>query len=110
MRTVTALQRAAAAEQATAAQTAAAADKVAAAEKAGKPLFVPSASFAGAKPGYAFKSGDRGLGYYLDLESADMREVDATPPDDPPPSAKGAQHQEPCCLLARAGRRELNPG
>lgn len=36
------------------------------AESAGAPPFVPAASFAGARPGYAFKTGPQGLGYYRD--------------------------------------------
>jgi len=28
--------------------------------------FIPSDTFRGAKPGYVFKSGDMGIGYYVD--------------------------------------------
>lgn len=31
-----------------------------------QPAFVPSPAFAGARPGYLFKLGPQGLGYYLD--------------------------------------------
>mmetsp|Transcript_70984 Transcript_70984/g.132785 ORF Transcript_70984/g.132785 Transcript_70984/m.132785 type:complete len:222 (-) Transcript_70984:99-764(-) len=31
--------------------------------------FVPSKSFQGARPGYAFKKGAQGLGYYLDMQA-----------------------------------------
>ena len=33
---------------------------------AGRDPFIPSSTFAGAKPGYSFKSGGEGLGYYRD--------------------------------------------
>ncbi|KAG2491590.1 hypothetical protein HYH03_010157 [Edaphochlamys debaryana] len=56
-----------------AAAAAAAADGGAAARP-----FVPSAKWAGAKPGYAFKKGPQGVGYYLD------------PKQKPPPQPKAA--------------------
>jgi len=34
---------------------------------AAPPAFAPAARFAGARPGYVFKLGDLGLGYYSDL-------------------------------------------
>mmetsp|Transcript_73931 Transcript_73931/g.228446 ORF Transcript_73931/g.228446 Transcript_73931/m.228446 type:complete len:159 (-) Transcript_73931:31-507(-) len=37
-----------------------------AAGEAQQASFLPAKAFQGAKPGYAFKLGDRGLGYYLD--------------------------------------------
>jgi tetratricopeptide (TPR) repeat protein len=36
------------------------------AQKGSDDSFEPASSFQGAKPGYVFKTGDRGLGYYLD--------------------------------------------
>ena len=35
-----------------------------------KPRFLPAAAFEGAKPGYLFKRGDEGVGYYLDVAVA----------------------------------------
>lgn len=39
-----------------------------------QPAFAPSPAFAGARPGYLFKLGSQGLGYYLDTP------VGAAPP------------------------------
>jgi hypothetical protein len=35
-------------------------------ERPSAPAFLPSPSFAGARPGYVFKAGHLGVGYYLD--------------------------------------------
>ena len=37
--------------------------------------YIPASNFSGSKPGYVFKTGDMGLGYYLD-------KFRGTPPDD----------------------------
>jgi hypothetical protein len=34
-------------------------------------LFIPSASWKGSKPGYVFKTGDAGLGYYRESDAVD---------------------------------------
>jgi len=39
--------------------------------------FVPSRAFQGPRPGYVFKSGDRGTGYYADMVSARQRSREA---------------------------------
>ncbi len=44
---------------------------------AGEPDFEESARFAGARPGYVFKTGNRGLGYYRDLGPAHAKLVRA---------------------------------
>ena len=35
-------------------------------EREDTPLFIPASSFRGSRPGYVFKAGDEGLGYYVD--------------------------------------------
>ena len=39
------------------------------------PIFVSSSNFTGAKTGYVFKNGDRGIGYYLDAALTSKLEV-----------------------------------
>ena len=50
------------------------------------PEFVPSATFAGAQPGYSFKNGPHGVGYYRDGRVAMQQ---------PPPSQQNLQHHYP---------------
>eukprot|EP00933_Yihiella_yeosuensis_P068254 TRINITY_DN7369_c0_g1_i4.p1 TRINITY_DN7369_c0_g1~~TRINITY_DN7369_c0_g1_i4.p1 ORF type:complete len:968 (-),score=280.72 TRINITY_DN7369_c0_g1_i4:521-3040(-) len=39
-------------------------------KKSGSDAFEPSSTFCGSRPGYVFKKGDQGLGYYLDAVSS----------------------------------------
>ena len=60
---------------------------------------LPSPSFAGARPGYAFKSGEHGVGYYLDGgrgAGSGKRPRDATP------SGPLAKRARPADASARA--------
>ena len=50
------------------------------------PEFVPSATFAGAQPGYSFKNGPHGVGYYRDGRVAMQP---------PPPQQQNLQHHYP---------------
>ena len=47
---------------------------------AAKDLFIESASFQGVRPGYVYKSGLRGVGYYLEGSAADPISSNAQPP------------------------------
>jgi len=48
-----------------------------------KPAFSPAASYGGARPGYIFMTGSRGLGYYLEGTEAPPAAVEAPPPPVP---------------------------
>ena len=68
--------------------------------------FKPSATFAGALPGYVFKSGDLGTGYYAELDDDDnvSRKRKRTSGPEPTPqltssSAAGRLLPRPDCLL-----------
>ena len=51
-----------------------------------KPYFIPSSHFAGAKPGYEFRAGPKGLGYYLPHEPP--REMEMSGPNSSESSSK----------------------
>ena len=55
------------------------------------PSFQASKAFAGAKPGYVFKNGDKGTGYYLDNPS------------------RHEQHLEPSSSDMSTRKRKLQP-
>ncbi|EFJ40459.1 hypothetical protein VOLCADRAFT_119971, partial [Volvox carteri f. nagariensis] len=59
--------------------------------------FIAAARFSGAKPGYVFKSGEHGLGYYLDSLQGDAAAAAGTDGADPSGNAdgKGAAAQPP---------------
>ena len=57
-----------------------AAGTVVAAQPAGDAAFVPSTSFDGARPGYLFRTGDQGLGYYRDKPFASRRRASPVDP------------------------------
>mmetsp|Transcript_40427 Transcript_40427/g.89803 ORF Transcript_40427/g.89803 Transcript_40427/m.89803 type:complete len:155 (+) Transcript_40427:137-601(+) len=42
-------------------------------EQEEKPSFIASSSFSGALPGYVFKTGDQGLGYYVDISIMEVK-------------------------------------
>lgn len=44
------------------------------AEEASSPAFVASPTFAGPRPGYVFKTGDEGVGYYLEESSQQQQQ------------------------------------
>eukprot|EP00946_MAST-07B_sp_MAST-7B-sp1_P004944 g4944.t1 len=61
--------------------------------------FLPSPSFAGARPGYAFKSGEHGVGYYLD---GGRGAGSGKRPRDDTPSGPLAKRARPADASARA--------
>uniref|UniRef100_A0A061RJ26 Polyglutamine-binding protein 1 n=3 Tax=Tetraselmis sp. GSL018 TaxID=582737 RepID=A0A061RJ26_9CHLO len=62
----------------------------------GSAEFLPAASFSGPRPGYAFKAGPSGVGYYLDRPpAADPAAAAAAPASLPPGGPSAAAAQEP---------------
>ena len=88
----------------------------AAAPQAGGVPFVPSAAFAGARPGYAFQAGLAGIGYYLEgtpqhggPDAAQKRGAAASPGAGAPPGPPGGGGWAPMRTVAEL-RREAGVG
>lgn len=73
--------------------------------------FVPSASFAGSRPGYVFRDGARGSGYYRD-DGGNDQPVEEPPPqknnDEEPPALKQEEDKERAAAAARLSRGLAN--
>ena len=78
--------------------------------------FIPSLTFVGAKPGFAFQSGARGVGYYL-TSSVDELNVSTVPPDasvpvEPRSTVFASQHvagrSRKSCVSGQSGKKKVN--
>lgn len=69
--------------------------------------FVPSESFAGARPGYVFRSGDQGNGYYRDDDRPDEEQT-PSPPEQQPQQQQPEKDAERSAAAARLSRGLAN--
>ena len=75
---------------------------------AAKPPFIGAASFQGARPGYVFKQGPKGVGYYLEGAAAAAAGIAAAKP--PPGSLQPLYSSSSSAAAASASEVSLDPG